>query len=511
MSKTGAAALLLTAVSASVSVRAESGDDGFFRDQVAPIFRERCVMCHGGKAPKGQLSLATGETLRNGGASGPAVVPGKPDESLLLDMISGDEPEMPQKGEKLAPEQVARIRTWIEQGATWPRDLVIAQAKPDVTWWSLRPLAHAAIPRVRKPEWVRTPIDAFILAQLDRAGLEPSAEADRRTLIRRLTFDLHGLPPTPEEVNGFCNENSPDAYERLVDRLLCSPRYGERWGRHWLDQVHFADTHGYDKDKRRDHAWPYRDYVIRALNADIPYSRFVQEQLAGDVLFPGDPIGLIATGFLAAGPWDFVGHVELREGTIEKAKTRLLDRYDMVSNTISTFLSLTVHCARCHDHKFDPITQADYYRLQAVFAGVDRGDRPCDFDRATGLRRFELAARNADLSRKIDTLLDDQVGPMRDVGREEVAGLQKLLAEVDQAKPGNSRGTVRAGLAEAERRQRELIETMLDAPSLRRISAWERESAEVETALRALPPPERVYTVLPHLPRPVHLLRRGDV
>jgi mono/diheme cytochrome c family protein len=151
LSRTGAAALLLTAVAASVSVRAESRDDGFFRDQVAPIFRERCVTCHGGKAPNGQLSLVTGETLRNGGASGPAVVPGKPDESLLLDMISGDEPEMPQKGEKLAPEQVARIRTWIEQGATWPRDLVVAQAKPDVTWWSLRPLALAAIPRVRKP------------------------------------------------------------------------------------------------------------------------------------------------------------------------------------------------------------------------------------------------------------------------------------------------------------------------------------------------------------------------
>ena len=161
-----------------------------------------------------------------------------------------------------------------------------------------------------------------------------------------------------------------------MDRLLASPRYGERWGRHWLDVAHYADTHGYDKDKRRDHAWPYRDYVIRAFNQDKPYSRFVKEQLAGDVLFPNDPDGVVATGFVVAGPWDFVGHVELREGTVDKEKTRVLDRDDMVINAVSTFVSLTVHCARCHDHKFDPIPQKDYYRLQAVFAGVERGDRP---------------------------------------------------------------------------------------------------------------------------------------
>ena len=162
----------------------------------------------------------------------------------------------------------------------------------------------------------------------------------------------------------------------MVDRLLASPRYGERWGRHWLDVAHYADTHGYDKDKRRDHAWPYRDYVIRAFNQDKPYKRFIEEQLAGDVLFPGDPDGVVATGFIVAGPWDFVGQVELREGTLDKEKTRVLDRDDMVINAISTFDSMTVHCARCHDHKFDPIPQKDYYRLQAVFAGVERGDRP---------------------------------------------------------------------------------------------------------------------------------------
>ncbi len=244
------------------------------------------------------------------------------------------------------------------------------------TWWSLRPLARPAVPAVRDGTWARNPIDAFVLAALERRGLHPSPEADRRTLLRRLSFDLVGLPPAPEEVEAFINDVRPGAYERLVDRLLASPAYGERWGRHWLDVAHYGDTHGYDKDKRRDHAWPYRDWVIRALNADLPYRDFVRLQLAGDVLRPADADALTATGFVVAGPWDFVGHVELREGTVDKEKTRLIDRDDMVSNALGTFLSVTGGCARCHDHKFDPIPTRDYYRLQAVFAGVERGPRP---------------------------------------------------------------------------------------------------------------------------------------
>jgi Protein of unknown function (DUF1553)/Protein of unknown function (DUF1549) len=243
------------------------------------------------------------------------------------------------------------------------------------TWWSLAPIQRPSIPRVQHSTWMRTPIDAFILAALEAKGLSPAAEADRVTLIRRLSFDLHGLPPTPEEIEAFAKDSSPDAYDRLVERLLASPRFGERWARHWLDVAHYGDTHGYDKDKRRDHAWPYRDYVIRSFNADKRHDLFILEQLAGDVLFPNEADAVIATGFIAAGPWDFVGHVELREGTVDKEKTRLLDRDDMVASTMGTFASLTVHCARCHDHKFDPIPRRDYYRLQAVFAGVDRGDR----------------------------------------------------------------------------------------------------------------------------------------
>jgi uncharacterized protein DUF1553/uncharacterized protein DUF1549/F5/8 type C domain-containing protein len=250
--------------------------------------------------------------------------------------------------------------------------LAVSPAMAD-TWWSLKPLTRPPVPETKtKP---KNPIDAFIETGLEAKGLTPSPEADRVTLIRRLSYDLLGLPPTPAEIDEFVNDKTPDAYLQLVRRMLASPRYGERWGRHWLDVVHYGDTHGYDKDKRRDHAWPYRDYVIRAFNSDKPYDRFVREQLAGDVLYPNDPDGTIATGFVVAGPWDFVGQVELREGTVDKEKTRAIDRDDMVANTVSTFMSLTAHCARCHNHKFDPIPTSDYYRLQAVFAGVERGDR----------------------------------------------------------------------------------------------------------------------------------------
>ena len=252
--------------------------------------------------------------------------------------------------------------------------------------------------------WARTPVDAFILAKLTEKGLKPSPPAERDVLIRRLTFDLHGLPPTPEEMAEFVSDSSDDAYEKVVDRLLRSPRYGERWARHWLDVVHFGESHGYDKDKPRANAWPYRDYVIGAFNSDKPYSRFVEEQLAGDVLFPDNPEAVVATGFIAAGPWDFVGHVELREGTLDKQIARTLDRDDMVTTAISTFTSLTVHCARCHNHKFDPIDQEDYYRLQAVFAGIDRADRPYDSDPATAAQRHSLMATREPLVRTVETL-----------------------------------------------------------------------------------------------------------
>jgi hypothetical protein len=346
------------------------------------------------------LSLTTANGLAQGGESGPAIVAGKPDDSLLVELISGEKPAMPQKAKPLSLEDAATIREWIAAGADWPPSLTLRDkrlAGADDNWWSLRPLRRPAAPAI-KSDWIRTPIDAFILARLQEKQLAPSPPADRRTLIRQLTYDLHGLPPTPAEVDAFLGDQSSDAYEKLVDRLLASPRYGERWGRHWLDVVHFGESHGYDKDKPRPNAWPYRDYVIASFNSDKPYDRFVHEQLAGDVLFPDDPQAFVATGFISAGPWDFVGHVELREGTLDKKITRSNDRDDMVATAMSTFQSLTVHCARCHNHKFDPIPQEEYYRLQAVFAGVDRADRPYDADPAVHAARRKLLFDKSDVA-----------------------------------------------------------------------------------------------------------------
>jgi hypothetical protein len=296
--------------------------------------------------------------------------------------------------------------------------------------WSVQRLVRPEVPAVRDAHArVRNPIDQFILAKLAGKGLHPSPEAERRTLIRRLFFDLTGLPPTPGEVDSFVNDPAPDAYEKWVDRLLASPRYGERWARHWLDVVHYGETHGYDKDKPRPNAWPYRDYVIRAFNEDRPYARFIQEQVAGDVLFPFMRDGIEALGFVAAGPWDFIGHAEVPETKIDGRVARHLDRDDMVVNTIQTFNSLTVQCAQCHNHKFDPISQEDYYSLQAVFAAVDRTDREYDIDPAIGRMRAGLKEREQALiarREKIDTAIIARAG-------EPLTALDAKITEADKA------------------------------------------------------------------------------
>jgi len=293
-------------------------------------------------------------------------------------------------------------------------------------WWSFKPANKPAVPAVADSDWPRNEVDRFILSKLHEQKLAPSGETDRRTLIRRVTFDLIGLPPTPEEVSAFLADTSTNAYEKVVDRLLDSPRYGERWARHWLDMVHYGESHGYDKDKPRLNAWPYRDYVIRALNSDKSYARFVEEQLAADVLFPDEPHLIPALGFIAAGPWDFVGHVELPIAKTDGLIARYNDRDDMVMNTMSTFQSLTVHCARCHDHKFDPISARDYYGLQAVFAGVDRADRPFDADATAAKRRRELNARMAEL-KTVRTRLDAEVARL---GGDELRALDARIAQL---------------------------------------------------------------------------------
>ncbi|MBO0697427.1 MAG: PSD1 domain-containing protein [Zavarzinella sp.] len=356
-----------------------------FVREVRPIFAANCYSCHGETKHKAGLRL----DRRPDTALPKIVKAGASGDSRLIHLVAGTNPEakMPPEGPPLSGEQVGILRGWIDQGAKWPGDTE--------GHWSLRRLSAPPVPKGAGP--AVNPIDAFVRAKLGEKGLSPSPPADRRTLIRRLTFDLHGLPPTPEAIADFVNDAAPDAYERLVDRLLASPHYGERWARHWMDIAHFAETHGHDQDAVREHAWPYRDYLIQSLNADKPYARFIQEQIAGEVLFPGDPAGIVALGFLAAGPWDESSQKDIRDETIDKKAAQYIDRDDMITTVFTAVASTSIHCARCHDHKFDPIPQAEYYGLQAVFAGVDRANRTYDSDAAVAKARRELQSRKADI------------------------------------------------------------------------------------------------------------------
>ncbi|QDT34841.1 DUF1553 domain-containing protein [Thalassoglobus polymorphus] len=364
---------------------------------VAAILSRRCLSCHNDSERKGDFSLQSAKSLADSGM----VISGDPESSHLLSVIQtqdGQAPRMPKAADPLTEKEIEAIKQWIQQGAHWPEAFELKAAQVEsFDWWSFQPLERPEIPAVVKSagseEWMDHPVDAFILqAQLEN-GLTHSERASKRTLIRRLTYDLTGLPPTPEEIRAFLAETGDDAYIKLVDRLLDSPAYGEHWARHWLDVVKYADTCGYDKDKLRENAWPYRDYVIRSFNEEKPYSKFVQEQIAGDVLFPGESDGILGLGFIAAGPWDFIGHVEVPEAKLDGKVARNLDRDDMVSNVMNTFCSLTIQCARCHNHKFDPFTQEHYYSLQSIFAAVDRADRRYNTSPEIEQQRQELNAQ----------------------------------------------------------------------------------------------------------------------
>ena len=339
----------------------------------------------------------------------------RPRASCCAIAYTDDFSRMPPR-EKLPDGVIADFQRWVAMGAPDPRvavreeetvagsKLVLGSAgtsPPRVapaserernTWWSLEPITNPRVPRLDPNEaaWARTPIDAFIIARLRQQGLKPAPEADRRTLIRRLSFDLIGLPPRPEEVAFFVTDAAPDAYEKLVDGLLCSPHHGERWARHWMDLVHFAESHGHDQDRIRPNAWPYRDYLIESFNADKPFARFIEEQVAADSLFPREPRLVVALGMIAAGPWDESSLRDIRDDSIDRQIGHYIDRDDMISTVMSSVVSMTVQCARCHDHKFDPITQDDYYSLQAVFAGVERAERAYDPDPKVNLVRQAL-------------------------------------------------------------------------------------------------------------------------
>ncbi len=387
-----------------------------FVADVRPIFQRACDRCHGADKQKSSFRLDRRRAALKGGELGAAIVPHKSAASPLIRYVAGLEPglEMPPEGARLSAKEIGILRRWIDDGATWSKDDKDSADADPLDWWSLKPLRRPTVPAVASADkdWVQSPLDAFIVTKMRANGLSPSPAADRRTLLRRMSLDVHGLPPTETEFAEF-DDASPGNVQKLVDRLLASPRYGERWARHWLDVVHFAESHGHDQDRPRETAWPFRDYVIRALNDDKPYGRFVAEQIAADVLFPQQTELIPALGLLAAGPWDESSLQSIREDTLDRQAARYLDRDDIVMTVMSAFASSTVHCARCHDHKFDPISQEDYYALQAVFAATEKAERVYDIDPELRTRRQELLAQKTAIERRdqkeIDRLLTPEV------------------------------------------------------------------------------------------------------
>ena len=358
-----------------------AADARFYADEVKPILAKRCFACHSGADATAGLDLSKREAILKGGASGPAVLLDKPDESLLVRAINFKGRQMP-PGSKLPQKELETLTIWVRRGlpvsataasgtgasgaAASPTPHIVPPPVNAVTkrFWSFQPVKPTAPPRVKTSPWVTNPIDAFVLKRLETAGLKPNPPAARAVLLRRASYDLVGLPPSPEAVRAFVADRSPNAWEKVVDGLLASPQYGEKWGRHWLDLVRYAETNSYERDSVKPNAWRYRDYVIDAFNSDKPFDRFITEQLAGDELVPRTPERLIATGYYRLGIWD--------DEPADPAQALYDDLDDVLSVTGQTFLGLTVNCARCHDHKIDPIPQRDYYRLLSFFSGVRR-------------------------------------------------------------------------------------------------------------------------------------------
>ncbi len=374
-----------------------------FDKVIAPLLSERCLGCHSGAKPKGGLNLSRRRTAMAGGDQGEAIVPGKPEDSLLWEYVN-DETMPPKK--PLGAAEKTLLRTWIAAGAKWGTDpldpfRLTSGKRSGYDWWALQPVVKPKPPSIKNARWGRNPIDTFILNKLETRHLHHSAAADRRTLLRRLSFDLLGLPPTPQEIAEFEHDPSPNAYEKRVNRYLQSPHYGVHWARHWLDVVRFGESNGFEFDELRPNAWPYRDWVVQALNRDTPYDEFVRWQLAGDVLRPNDAEAIAATGFLVAGAYDTVGQTQ--QSAAMKRVVRQDELEDIVGTVGQTFLGLTVHCARCHDHKFDPIRQVEYYRLTAALGGVRQGERPLPVGEKllaqARQRRTELAEQRAILER----------------------------------------------------------------------------------------------------------------
>ena len=466
--------LLLTAPPAEAAP-----PDDYFATRVWPLLDSRCIQCHGPKKQKGALRLDSREAALKGGDSGPALVPKKPKESLLLRLVRHAEKdlEMPPK-EKLTDGEVAILERWIAEGAPWRlpgntlaaampagerlgdawRDLrnpivrIFGGQRLDL--WSLKPLTEGAPPTVREKAWVRNPIDQFVLGKIEANGGTPTSEADRRTLARRVAFDLTGLPPAPEEIAAFIANSAPEAYEQWVDRLLASRAYGEHQARMWLDVVRYSDSNGFDWDEFRPVAWRFRDYVIRAFHADKPFDQFVREQLAGDEMFDGAPRNpdeqdaLVATGFLRLGPHD---NSAAQFGEADRVRNQWMA--DLVETTGAGFLGLTMSCCRCHDHKYDPLSQADHYRLQAFFEPAKhRDDLPVDL----ADRQEEIRCHNVDVDATLahersrrETLVAPAQKRLRDARIAKLSADDRALLETPKER---REGAIKAKIKEIEKK-----------------------------------------------------------
>lgn len=443
-------------VGASLASVARAADDAgveFFERQVRPLLAQHCFQCHGEERQRGDLRLDTPDGLFGGGASGPAVVPGQVDDSLLIEAINYASFEMPPTG-RLPAEEIEILTRWVADGAPWPGydgqtprevDEQPAITDEDRQFWSYQPVVQPAVPTLADDDWSRNEVDRFIYRTLHQAGLTPAESADRRTLIRRATFDLTGLPPTPDEVAAFLSDDAPDAYERLIDRLLASPRYGERWARHWLDLVRYAESDGWRQDAYRPQAWRYRDYVIDSLNDDKPYDRFVVEQLAGDEVAPHDPAALTATAFLRHGTYEY------NQRDVRTQWTQIVD--EVTDVTADVFLGMGFGCARCHDHKFDPILQRDYYRLRAFFGAMLPRD---DVQLASPAQSEEYAAQQAaweEQTRELRAEIEALEAPLR--ARAKQRAVDKFPPDIQRMiqTPADQREPLEHQLAELAYRQ----------------------------------------------------------
>ncbi len=485
-----------------------------FSQKVLPIFERNCLVCHGAKIQRGRLDLRNQEAILRGGSRGAVVIPGNAEKSLLYQFITHkQEPGMPMGMDKLSDADIAVIAAWISK-LTPQATTAIAESTPiraqgspitdkDKQFWSFQKLAIVKPPGVKNRAWVRNAIDAFVLKKLEANQLAPAAPAEPRVLLRRVYLDLTGLPPSPEEVEAFAKNPTEAAYQKVIEKLLASPHYGERWGRHWLDLARYADSGGYEFDVDRPNAWRYRDYVIKAFNDDKPYDQFIREQLANDQLNPNSVEAIIPTGFCRNGP------------TVDNAdneETRMDELDDMVTTTSSVFLGLTVGCARCHDHKYDPIPQRDYYRMQAVFFPFQKADKP--FAEQTEIDASKI--RNKEI--------DGQIKPFRDkIAAIEKPVREKLLAEkvefhvrLTESSTGFGEKTREQYREETAKRfardvelQPEEIDALLTAEQLQARKELQSEISKINRS-RPKPLPAVMGVTDKKNPGKAYLLKRGD-